>query len=129
MAKGKKKSEVDKTINDMVEKYRDKLKEIFAKDTFNLTFDEREKLIDGKIDKARCEILEKHLEKDPGNKCKPNYSPDETEICLCGNPATLCRDDNGNRKIFEREIKTKNGLVKVTEYGYFCSKCRKVFFP
>ena len=44
----KNKSEVEQTIDEMVKEYKQQLEEIFAKDTFKLTFDEREKLIDGK---------------------------------------------------------------------------------
>lgn len=125
----KKKSEVEQTINELVKEYRHELEEIFAKDTFNLTFDERENLIDRKIDKGRCQILEKHIEEDPDGISKNDNKPDEVSSCICGSCATLCRDEKGDIKIFEREIKTKRGVIKVTEHGYFCSKCRKIFFP
>lgn len=127
--KKEKKSEVDRAIDKMVKEYRQELREIFAKDTFDLTFDEREKLIDSKIDKARCEILEKHIEKDPDGISKNNNNPDEVSSCICGSCATLCRDEKGNIKIYEREIKTKRGPITVQEHGYYCSKCRKIFFP
>ena len=39
------------------------------------------------------------------------------------------KDENGTVKTFEREIKTKRGIVKTKEHGYYCSHCRKVFFP
>lgn len=121
--------EVKKAIDELIEKQREDLYKIFAKDTFNLTFDEREKLIDSKIDIHRCEILQRHIEKDPDGISKNNYTPDETVLCACGTCATLSRDENGDIKAYERKIKTKHGVVQVTEYGYSCPKCRKVFFP
>ncbi|MBI4689007.1 MAG: hypothetical protein HY754_01845 [Nitrospirae bacterium] len=99
------------------------------KDTFDLSFDEREKLIDGKVDKGRCKILQKHIEEDPEGISVNNYHPEETSLCLCGACTTLCRDEKGDIKIFSRQIKSKRGVVDVKEYGYYCSKCRKVFFP
>ena len=66
----KKKSEVDQTIDEMVKEYRQQLEEIFAKETFDLTFDEREKLIDGKFDKRRRTILKKLIEKDSDGRNK-----------------------------------------------------------
>ncbi|MBI4689008.1 MAG: hypothetical protein HY754_01850 [Nitrospirae bacterium] len=57
--------DVEQTIEELVSEYRKELKEIFSKDTFDLSFDEREKLIDGKVDKGRCKILQKHIEEDP----------------------------------------------------------------
>ena len=124
-----KKSEVDLAIDEIVKEYRQELREIFAKETFNLTFDEREKLIDRKMDKGRRQILEKHIEKDPDGISKNNNNPDEVSRCICGSCATLCRDEDGDIKVFEREIKTKRGPVAIKEHGYFCSKCRKIFFP
>jgi hypothetical protein len=122
-------TEADQTIEELVKEYRQGLEEIFAKDTFKLTFDEREKLIDHKIDKGRCRILEKHIEEDPDGISQNDNKPDEVSRCICGSCATLCRDENGDTKIFEREIKTKRGPIKVKEHGYYCSKCRKLFFP
>lgn len=67
----KNKSEVEQTIDEMVKEYKQQLEEIFAKDTFKLTFDEREKLIDGKIDKKRMRtILKKLIEKERDEKNK-----------------------------------------------------------
>jgi hypothetical protein len=130
MVEREKKSEVEQKIDKMVDKYREELKELFAEETFDLTFDQREKLIDSKIDKARCEILEKHIEQDPDGIFKNKGIPDELAQCLCGNSAILCRDERtGDRKIYDREIKTKHGIVKTKEYGYHCCKCRKIFFP
>lgn len=39
--------------------------------------------------------------------------------------ALLCRDEEGNIKIFKRKIKIKSGPVIVGEHGYYCTKCRK----
>ncbi|MCK4423037.1 MAG: hypothetical protein KAV18_03095 [Candidatus Omnitrophica bacterium] len=122
--------EVKKAIDELFEKQKQDLYEIFAEETFDLTFDEREKLIDSKIDKARCEILEKHIAQDPDGVFKNKGIPDELAECLCGNSAILSRDERtGDIKIYEREIKTKRGAIKVKEHGYFCCKCRKIFFP
>lgn len=120
--------EVKKAIDELIESQRQDLYEIFAKETFDLTFDEREKLIDSKIDIHRCEILQRHLEKDPDGISEEN-EPEETSECACGNSGILKRDEDGNIKIYKRDVKTKRGLVTIQEYGYFCSKCRKVFFP
>lgn len=129
--KGKKKidPEVKKAVDKLIEAKREELYEIFAEETFNLTFDQREKLIDSKLDKQRCEVLEKHIEEDPDGIARSNNKPQEVSKCICGGCATLCRDEKGNPKIFERDIKTKRGPVTVKEYGYYCSKCRKIFFP
>lgn len=130
MVQRKKNSEVDQRIDKMVDKYREELKEIFAEETFDLTFDQREKLVDSKIDKARCEILEAHIAQDPDGLLKNKGLPDELTQCLCGNSAILSRDERtGDIKIYEREIKTKRGTIKVKEHGYFCCRCRKIFFP
>jgi len=121
--------ERDETVEKLVDEYREELKELFFKDTFELTFNEREKLIDSKLDKGRCKILEQHIEKDPDGISKNNNHPDETSLCHCGACSPLCRDEKGNPKMFDREIKTKRGIVITKEHGYYCSKCRKVFFP
>lgn len=120
--------DVKTAIDELIEKHRTHLYEIFADNTFTLTFDEREKMIGGKMKEEICKILEKHIEKDPMGVHKNEDNPDETCLCPCGTEAVLCRDKNGKPRIFEREIKTKDGLVKIQEYGYYCSKCRKVFF-
>ena len=71
----KNKSEVEQTIDEMVKEYKQQLEEIFAKDTFKLTFDEREKLIDGKIDKKRMRtILKKLIEKERDEKKQTNWN-------------------------------------------------------
>lgn len=121
--------DVEQRIEELVGEYRKELREIFSEDTFDLTFDEREKLIDGKMDRGRCKVLQKHIEDDPDGISMNNYNPEETGLCRCGTCATLCRDEKGNTKIFSRQIKTKRGVVDVKEYGYYCSGCRKVFFP
>jgi hypothetical protein len=125
----KRKPDVEQFKEKMLQKFKDRLDKLFAPETFDLTFDEREKLIDAMLDKGRCEVLEEHIEKDPHGIAKNDYTPDETQSCHCGACAPLCRDAHGNPKFFEREVKTKRGSIKTKEYGYFCSKCRKVFFP
>jgi hypothetical protein len=125
----KKTSDVEHLKQELLEKYKKHLDKLFAPETFNLTFDEREKLIDSLLDKGRCEVLEEHIEKDPDGIAKNDYHPDETQLCRCGSCAILCKDKEGKVRIFEREIKTKRGIVTVKEHGYYCSKCRKVFFP
>ncbi|MFH0807767.1 MAG: hypothetical protein V2A57_05060 [Elusimicrobiota bacterium] len=120
---------VEELKEELVKDYREHLDKIFASKTFDLTFDEREKLIDATLDKGRCKILEEHIEKDPDGVSKNNYQPDETCLCHCGTCAPLCRGKKGEPKVFEREIITKRGIVNTTEYGYYCQKCRKVFFP
>lgn len=120
--------EVKKTIEELAEKYKEKLYEIFAKDTFDLTFDEREKLIDTKIDTCRGDIIETHIDNDRKKNFR-NDNPLETYLCNCGRESVLCKDTKGNPKIFERTIQTKRGPVKIKEYGYYCSKCRRSFFP
>ena len=128
--KGKKESsDAKNTIDDLVDNYRKQLEEIFSKDTFNLSFDEREQLISGKMKKETNNVIEQHIEKDPEGISKNDYKPDETYMCPCGTEAVLCRDKDGKPRIFERKIKTKDGPVKIREHGYYCSKCRKVFFP
>ena len=57
--------EVKETVDELIEKHKEHLYEIFAQDTFKLTFDEREKLIGGKMKDETCKILEKHIEEDP----------------------------------------------------------------
>lgn len=124
----RKEKSIKETKEELMETYRKHLDDIFEKGTFNLTFDEREQLISGKFKKETTRVLEKHIEKDPQGVSK-NKEPEETTLCHCGTEATLCRDENGNLKVSEREIKTKSGPVKIKEYGYYCSKERKVFFP
>ena len=130
MPKKKLTNEEKEIIDELTEAHRKHLYEIFTKDTFKLSFDEREKLISGKMDKEVCKILEKHIEEDPQGICKKKKKiPDETCLCPCGREAILKTDKKGTPKIFEREIKTASGTIKVEEYGYYCSKCRKIFFP
>lgn len=129
MKRKKERVDAEETINELVDAYREHLREIFAKDTFELSFDEREKLIDGKVQKERNRIIEEHIEKDPEGISKNNNNPDETSLCACKTEGILCRDKEGKVKIFKRTIQTKRGPVKIKEYGYYCTKCRKIFFP
>ncbi len=119
-------NEIEKVKEELREAYNKHLDEIFAAKTFNLSFDEREKLIYEKLKKETNKIVEKHIDKDPEGSSR---TPPETYMCPCGTEAPLCRDTRGNPKIFEREIKTKSGPVKIREYGYYCTKDRKIFFP
>lgn len=118
--------EIKKAIDEMVEAEREDLYELFSKEKFELTFDQREKLIDTKLKKKACQMLEKHIELDPDGV---SSEPDETTVCHCGACAKLCRDARGAIRTFTREIKTKQGMVEVSEHGYYCPACRKVFFP
>jgi hypothetical protein len=127
MARKKLSDEVEKQIDALMEKHRENLYEVFDQDTFGLTFDEREKLISGKMKHEICEILEKHIKEDPQGICG-NSEPDESCLCDCGTEALLCRDEHGNIKIHKRVLKTKSGPVTEEEYGYYCSKCRRLFF-
>jgi len=129
MKQKKKRSDVEQAKEELVEKFKVRVDRLFAPETFDLTFDEREKLMDTMLDKGRCEVLEEHIEKDPNGISKNDYNPDETQLCHCGRCAQICKDENGTVKTFEREIKTKRGIVKTKEHGYYCSHCRKVFFP
>lgn len=129
MTKEKRDRSIEEVKEGLLLDYKEHLDKIFAPETFDLTFDEREKLIDRVLDKERCKTLEEHIEKDPDGVTKNNYHPDETCLCYCGVCATLSRDDKGNPKIYNREIKTKRGIITTKEHGYYCSKCRKVFFP
>jgi len=125
----KKKIDIEKTKKELVEKYKKYVDEIFDSSTFNSTFDEIEKSVDSKFEKNRNDVIESRIEYDPAGISANDYNPDETCACICGACATLCRDDEGNVKTIERDIKTKRGIVKTREYGYYCSHCRKVFFP
>ena len=127
--KEKERSDLKKIKRELIESYEKHLDEIFDSKTFNLSFDEREQLISGKMKKETNSVIEQHVEKDPEGISKNDYKPDETCMCPCGTEAILRRDKDGKPMIFEREIKTKDGPVKIREYGYYCSKCRKVFFP
>jgi hypothetical protein len=121
------KKDIEKRKKELLEAYKKKLDKIFDSGTYDLTFDQREKLIDAEFDGDRCKVLEEHIESDP--ESVGNKKPDETSVCVCGRCATLCRDEEGDPKIVEREIKTKRGVVKIKKWGYYCSHCRKVFFP
>jgi hypothetical protein len=122
----KKENDIEKVKEELRKAYNKHLDKIFAPETFNLSFDEREKLIDEAMLEERNDIIEEHIEKDPkGTAC----APVETCMCPCGTEAPLCKDKDGSPRIFEREIKTKSGPIKVKEYGYYCSKDRKIFFP
>jgi uncharacterized protein YqkB len=119
---------IQKIKKELMNEYAAHLDEIFAKDTFEMTFDEREKLISGKFAEESTKVIEKHLEKDPQGVCDDNI-PSETCLCPCGTIAILCKTEEGLPKIFEREMQTKNGPLKIKEYGYYCPKDRKIFFP
>jgi len=118
----------EKVKSELLEAYKKHLDEIFDQDTFDLTFDEREKLISKKMKKETCKVLEEHIKKDPQGISGHNEAPDESCLCDCNTEALLCRDENGNPKIFKREIKTKSGPVETGKYGYNCPKCRRLFF-
>lgn len=125
----KKKKDIEIKKKELVEKYKKHIDEIFDSSAFNSTFDEIEKSVDSKFEKNRDEVIESLIECDPDGISAKDYNPDETCACICGACATLSRDDDGNVKITERDIKTKRGIVTTREYGYYCSHCRKVFFP
>jgi hypothetical protein len=125
----KERESIEKDKKELVEGYEKDLDEIFKHKNSNLTFDEIEKLVDEKMDTARSDVIEKFIEKGQEKKSQEGIEPEETYACACGTEATLCRDDNGKVEIFERAIQTKRGHVKTKEIGYYCSKCRKVFFP
>ncbi len=125
----KTKIDIESKKKELVEKYKKYIDEIFDSSTFNSTFDEIEKFVDSKFEKNRNEVIEKRIEHDPDGISTNDYNPHETCACICGACATLCRNDDGTVKIMERDIKTKRGIVKTREYGYYCSHCRKVFFP
>jgi len=118
--------DIQKVKGDLMKKYEEHLDEIFANGTYDLTFDQREKLISKKLEKETTEIMERHIEKDPKGVSK---EPAETWLCMCQTEAVLCRDPEGNPVIYERHIQTKSGPVLVKEYGYYCTKDRKIFFP
>ena len=120
------KSNIAETKKELLEAYKKHLDEIFSPETFNLSFDERENLIHGKMKKETTNVMENHVEKDPKGI---SNEPAETCLCICGTEAMLYRDKNGDPRIFERKIKTKSGQVTIKEYGYYCSKDRKIFFP
>ena len=127
MEQGKEKSEGIK--KKLLEEYEEELEEIFKSKDRPLTFDEIEKLVDEKMDRARNEIIQKVVENEWRKKIRKNGEPEETSICVCGTEVTLCRDKKGNAKIFERELHTKRGHIKQKEFGYYCPECRKIFFP
>lgn len=114
---------------ELLKSYEYHLDEIFAAETFNLTFDEREHLIDRKLKSEGCKVIERHIKEDPDGSAKNKDHPEETSLCSCGTEAILSRDKEGHPRLFKRKIQTKNGLVTTEEYGYYCSKERKIFFP
>lgn len=120
---------IDGIKEELVEECEKDLEEIAKSTDRPLTFDEIEKLVDEKLDTARNEVIAKIVENKQEKKMRSNGEPEETSICICGTEATISRDSKGKIKIFEREIETKKGTVKMKEYGYYCTKCRKVFFP
>lgn len=127
MVEKKKRIDIEKIKQELLEAHKKKLDKVFDSSTNDLTFDEREKLIDSLLDEDRCKVLEEHIEHDPISASSKD--PEDTYVCSCGRCSILCRDEQGNPKIEEREIKTKRGIVNIREYGYYCSHCRKVFFP
>lgn len=130
MEEGKKGKDVEGIKKGLEEEYeKDLAEEVFKSKDRPLTFDEIEDLIDKKMDRSRNKIIQEVIEKGQSKKMKANGGPEETSVCVCGTEVTLCRDDKGNPKVYEKQIQTKRGYVKLKEYGYYCSKCRKVFFP
>ena len=128
MIEKKEKGKSEKVKSELLEAYKKHLDEIFDQDTFNLTFDEREKLISEKMKDETCKVIEKHIKEDPKGISGNKHNPEESCLCECNTEALLCRDEQSNIKIFKREIKTKSGPVIVGEHGYYCTKCRKLFF-
>lgn len=129
MSREKGSGSIEKTKEDLLERYEKDLGEIFKHKNTGLTFDELEKLVDEKMDTARSDILQMLVEREQERKSAEGIEPEETCICVCGTEVRLCRDKGGNPKIFERTVQTKRGPVKIKESGYYCSKCRKIFFP
>lgn len=123
------KDNIEETKKGLIEKYEGDLDEILKASDRPLTFDEIEKLVDEKMDTARNEVIQKIIEKKQEKETCKNGEPEETSVCVCGTEVTLCRDKKGNPKLFERELQTKRGSIKQKEFGYYCPKCRKVFFP
>lgn len=121
-------NDIEQTKKALLEKYSQQLDELFASETFNLSFDERERLITGKLDESALVILEEHLQRDP-ESTEQNTSPAPSALCYCGAESNLILDENGCPKKHRREIKAKTGPVMVEEYGYLCSCCRRIFFP
>lgn len=129
MERIKEEIDVEETIERLVEEYKEQLRELFKHRKTPLTFDELEKLVDEKLDTNRNEVIEKIVENEQEKNIRSNGEPEETSVCVCGTEVTICRDKKGNPKIFERKLQTKRGHVKLKEYGYYCPKCRKIFFP
>lgn len=102
--------------------------ETFTKDTFQLTFSEREKLIFGQFKEEARQVLEAHIAHDP-QSAMADPMPAESILCHCGTEANLIKDEYGHPKIFERSVATENGAIQIQEYGYYCSTERKTFFP
>jgi len=126
----KEREKIERIKKELVEEYEKHLEEIFkSKKDSPLTFDEIENLVDGEMDTARSDIIRKVMENELEEKIHKGIKPEETSICICGTEVTICRDKQGKVKIFERPIQTKRGPVKLKEYGYYCPKCRKIFFP
>lgn len=123
------KENLEKTKKNLVEDYEKDLDEIFKSNDRPLTFDEIEKLVDEKMDTARNEVIQKVIEIEQEKKTQENGDPEETSICICGTEVLICTDKKGNPEIYERKLQTKKGYVKMKEYGYYCPKCRKIFFP
>ncbi len=124
----KEKTDREETINELVDEYREQLRNIFNETKSKRTFDEIEKLVDEKIDAERSNIISKCIEEEI-EKFSKNKDPEQTCLCVCNTEAILCKDKEEKLKIFERTLQTKRGPVKMKEYGYYCSKCRKIFFP
>ena len=129
MEQEKRKGKNEETKQGLVEEYEKDIDEIFKASDKPLTFDEIEKLVDEKMDTARNEVIQKIIEKKQEKETRKNGEPEETSICICGTEVTLCRDKKGNPETFKRELHTKRGHIKQKEFGYYCPKCRKVFFP
>jgi len=120
--------DIEETKKKLLEKHAKRLDEFFAKETFEMTFDAREKMIYGGMEKDMCDILDWHLQEDP-HSIVEGQCPEETIVCSCGRTATLIRDDKGNPRVHEKKIMTRTGPVTVREYGYYCASERKLFSP
>lgn len=110
----------------LLKDYEKKLDKLFSADTDDFTFDQLENMLDDQLKDSFTNTLEERIDKEPFSS---SDIPDETCVCSCGTESLLCRDNNGNPKVFEREIKTKNGAITVKEFGYYCEKDRKFFSP
>jgi len=119
--------DIEATKKILMEKYSKHLDQFFAAETFEMSFDERENMIYGGMEEDMLAILERHLEDGPHGIS--GETPLKSISCSCGETATLVADDQGQPKIRDRKIMTRNGPVTVQEYQYYCASERKLFFP